>query len=138
MSKKSLVVPFLLLLLSLASIFNSSQAYAQTCPQLPANTGTVTATVSLASSGTYKIWSRVMVPDTSNNSYWLQVDSQCALNIGDSSSISPNSWKWIDYQKGDTANKAVLSLNAGTHTVKLIGREGNVKIDKLLFSTDLA
>ena len=77
-----------------------------------------------------------MAPDTVNNSLFLQIDDGCAINIGDSDSIQPNIWSWIDYKNGVTTDKNTVTLTAGTHTIKLTQREGEVSIDRLLFVQD--
>ncbi len=138
MEKKQIFVFILFLFFFILLNFQTPyKVFAQTCPVLPTTTGIVTSTISLSTTGTYKIWSDMLALDTFNNSYWLQIDSQCAIDVGDSASMNTNIWTWIDYQNGNTSDKLTLPLTAGTHTVRLIGRESNVSIAKLLFSTDL-
>lgn len=114
-------------------------ALAATCAVTPneAN-GVSTQTIAVPSTGTYKAWSRISVPDQAKNSYFLQIDADCAINVGDAPSIPINTWTWVDYQDGNTATKTVLSLTAGSHSVKLINREDTVKVDALLLLSDQA
>lgn len=103
------------------------------CQAIPTTYGTATTTVSIPSGTTYNIWSRIMAPDTTNNSYYLQVDSNCAVNVGDSSSIPANSWAWLNYKDGNTASTTTATLAAGSHTITMIGREPGVRLDRILF-----
>ncbi len=98
--------------------------------------GQSTQTITVPSTGTYKAWSRIMVPDTTNNSYYLQLDSTCAINVGDAAAIPANTWTWVDYQNGSSSTKITTSLTSGTHTIKMIGRETNIKVDEVLLVTD--
>jgi fibronectin type 3 domain-containing protein len=108
----------------------------QACQTIPTTYGSVTSTVSIPTTTTYHIWSRIMAPDTTNNSYYLQVDSNCAINVGDAASIAANSWTWLDYQDGSTATHTSANLTAGTHNITLIGREPGAKLDRVLFVSD--
>lgn len=108
-----------------------------TCP-LPTNTGKASSSITIAAGGNQRVWSRIKVPDTTNNSYYLQVDGNCAsaLLIGDSPSITPGSWVWVDYRDGSTTTKADINMTAGAHTIDLIGNEGGVQIDRVLLLSD--
>lgn len=72
-----------------------------------------------------------MVPDTTNNSYLLEVDGNNCYTIGDAV-IAANTWVWTNYQNGNTASPVDITLTAGAHTLKLIGREPSVKVDRIL------
>ena len=106
------------------------------CAAIPTDKGVATTTINLSEAGTYKIWSRLMAPDVTNNSYWLQVDGDCGTVVGDAA-IAANSWAWVDYKDGTSANKVTVSLSTGSHTIKMIGRETGVKLDRLVLTTDL-
>src|SRR4030095_4655151 len=64
-----------------------------------ATNGSAAGSINLPASGTYRVWSRIMAPDTSNNSFSLKIDGGAALNVGDSA-IPANTWTWVDYQNG--------------------------------------
>ncbi|MEK7571851.1 MAG: DNRLRE domain-containing protein [Patescibacteria group bacterium] len=112
------------------------QANAQTsiptnsCPSLPTNTGSVTIPTDITASGTYNIWSRIMIPDTINNSYWLQIDNKCGMLIGDKQDMPTNVWTWLNIP-------TTIQLTQGAHLITLIGNKPGVKIDKLVFTQDL-
>jgi hypothetical protein len=102
----------------------------------PATTyGTDTVTYAIPTAGTYRIWTRIQAPDTVNNSYFLQVDGGCAINVGDAS-ITPGSLVWVDYQDGVASTKITMSLAAGNHTFVLTGREPDVIVDRVVFASD--
>lgn len=107
------------------------------CPPTSTNYGSVTSQINIASSGTYRVWSRIMAPDATNNSYTLSIDSStCNVVVGDKA-IAANTWTWVNYRDGNTASTVDISLNAGSHTVTMVGTEPSVKLDRLIFTTDL-
>lgn len=101
------------------------------CPVLPGDS--VTTTFTIPTAGTYVVWSRLMAPDTLNNSYYLQIDNSCGVVVGDSSTILPNTWTWVNYKDGLATNLVAVSLTKGLHTAKLISKEAGVKLDGILF-----
>jgi chitodextrinase len=118
------------------AVFDTRQASAA-CSVPNTSFGQSTSTISVGSAGTYRIWSRIMAPDSANNSYSLEIDGGTCYTVGDSA-IAANTWTWVDYQNGTAASKISLNLSAGSHTFKLIGREANVKVDRVLALTDTA
>lgn len=78
-----------------------------------------------------------MAPDTTNNSYSLDVDGANCYVVGDSQ-IPANTWTWVDYQNGTTTSKINLTLTAGTHSLKLVGREPNTAVDRVILASDTA
>jgi hypothetical protein len=96
----------------------------------------VTLSSGQIASGIYTIWSRIMSGGSTSNAYYLQIDSICPILVGDSNSIPVNIWEWINYKDGNPANIISVSLNAGTHTFKLFGKETGTKIDQLLLTID--
>ncbi len=106
------------------------------CTALPTTNGQVTMTVTVPSAGTYRVWSRIMAPDSTNNSYYLTIDSTtCGAvvgNIDGATAIPANTWKWVDYKDANSSTKVDVSLTAGTHTLVLTGKEAGLKVDRLL------
>lgn len=106
------------------------------CATLPTDKGVVTQTVNVSTTGTYKVWSRIMAPDTTNNSYYLEIDdTTCGVNVGDTA-IAANAWTWGDYKDGNTASKISVTLSAGSHTFRFVGKEPGVKLDRVLLLSD--
>lgn len=108
------------------------------CPVLPTNTGVASTVINVGEAGDYKVWNRIMASDSTNNSYFLQVDDNCGIVVGDQSNMAQNTWSWVDYQNGLESSKVVVHLSAGNHTVKMIGREVPLKVDKLIFTQDMS
>jgi hypothetical protein len=80
----------------------------------------------------------MIAPDTTNNSFYLQIDGGCAEIVGDSSTLPADSLTWVKYKDGNTATSITANLAAGNHTIKITEREGGVGIDKLILVTDAA
>lgn len=132
------IIASIFLAIALVLVYTSkSEAAACTAPTV--DRGTVSSTVSIPTSGTYAVWSRIM-PGTAStdNSYLLEIDGTTCYVVGDNNAIPVNSWTWVDYQNGTTTTKTQLSLTAGNHTIKMIGREDAVKLDRVIFTSDLA
>jgi hypothetical protein len=111
---------------------------ASACAPPTTDRGSMTSTLNIPSTGTYRIWSRIMSGNTStDNSYFLEVDNTNCYIVGDNdASIPANTWTWVDYQNGTTTSKIDLSLTAGNHTIKMIGKEDAVKVDRVIAATD--
>lgn len=104
------------------------------------NLGSASGSFTVPVAGTYRIWSSMMPSstNTANNSYSLELDgTQCIQNIGDAT-IPANTWTWVDYKDGNSGSKINVTLAAGNHTYTAYGREAGVKLDKIIFASDLA
>jgi hypothetical protein len=116
------------------TIQSSPKASAQTsCPPQDTSRGTVSSTFNVASGGSYRVWVRMSAQSATNDSFILEVDgTNCGIIMGDTG-IPTSGWKWINYRNGSTTNTVTMSLTAGAHSLKLIGREDGVKVDRVLF-----
>lgn len=95
--------------------------------------GTATITVNIPQTATYKFWSRIKPADTNNNAFYIEVDGGNCHKVGDDSAVAPNVWTWINHGRTGTTNTVVQqSLSAGNHTLKLIGHEPNVAVDRVM------
>jgi hypothetical protein len=108
----------------------------QQCQALPINTGTAQTLINIDSAETYYVWSRMESLGDSANSYWLQIDNNCGVNVGDQNGMPTGIWTWVNYQDGNPSDKTSTYLTQGVHTIKLIGRENNTKLDKVLLTDD--
>lgn len=97
------------------------------------NFGTITAKVNLPESGSYKLWVRTAASN-STNALSVQIDNGQVLSMG--GPTTSNDWTWVDYKNGDQANKTVMNLNAGEHTIKITGTNKGVKLDKFLLANE--
>ncbi len=103
---------------------------------VPTDKGVATSTVSVAGAASYRLWSRIKAPDTTNNSYVFQLDNCAPVTVGDATSIAASQWIWVDYQSANTATKTNLDVTQGTHTVRMAGREAGVQLDKIMLIAD--
>lgn len=105
----------------------------------PADTGNGTLTFTVSIPGDYVFWTRLNYGDGSSNSYWAEFDGNQLFKVGNEDDF--NNWHWVNWQEGTLGNTITVNLSAGTHTLKLIGREANpgsslyAKIDKILLTT---
>lgn len=108
------------------------------CPPQVTNKGVAAFSVDVPITGSYRFWSRMMSSNTSNDSFILEVDdSTCGIIVGDGS-LTAGAWSWVDYRSATVSNKINLTLTAGRHNFKLIGREDGVKVDRVILSADQA
>jgi hypothetical protein len=113
-----------------------TQAAACTAPTTDFGSVTITLNVPADASSTtsptnFKVWTRMMASNSNDNSYLLEIDGNTCFTVGDSA-ISSSSWTWVDYQNATSSSKITKTLTPGNHTLKLIGREASVKLDKLI------
>ncbi len=108
---------------------------AAACPTPASDLGTLTLTVNIPATTTYTIWSRMMIPDSANNSVNLQVDTTDCYSVG-GGSIAANSWTWVNYASGSTSTLVRQSLSAGSHTLKYIGTKAGVSLDRIIITSD--
>lgn len=119
------------------ALFPKPLSNAASCNQAPNNPSYAQINVRVPSTGDYVIWSRIMSQGNTSNSFYLQVDNNsCILIIGDSNTIPTGAWTWIDFSDGNPATKSSVNLTAGDHTLKIIGRESNVKVDEIMLTND--
>lgn len=134
---KRLALGFTALVVAGAGLAGLNISGASAACQAPATSyGTGSASVAITQSATYRVWSRVMVPDTTNNTYLLEIDGGACYTVG-GGSIVPNTWKWVDYKDKTETSKIDVTFAPGTHTFKFIGNQPNVKLDKVIFASDL-
>lgn len=133
--KSRVILVALALIVSVIGITSRQSAFAA-CPTLPTTNGTVTQTVSIPTDGTYTIWSRINTPDNASNSYYLEIDDTTCGVVVNGKAITLNTWTWVNYKDGNTASKITANLTAGNHTVKMIGKEAGVQLDRVIFTTD--
>jgi len=103
----------------------------------PTTYGQVKQPITASANATYRLWSRVKVPDTTANSYYFQIDGGCAYNVGDAAAIPANTWTWINYQDGNTGSVTDFVISTGSHNLTYTGREAGVVLDKIMLVADL-
>ncbi len=130
-----LIASAFLLAATLGLSIPAKQANAAACATPATSLGSATTTVDIPTAGDYTIWSRIKAPDTTNNSYSLEVDGECHV-VGDAASIPASAWTWVDYTDGTAATKLRLTLTTGSHDIKFVGKEAGVALDKVMFVQD--
>ena len=95
------------------------------------NYGVATMTVSVPAAGDYRIWSRMKVPSSAASTYQLEADGNTCWQIG-GANVPTNTWTWVDWTGGNSAQKVNYTFTAGNHTLKLIGSSANVQVDKVI------
>lgn len=114
----------------------SAQAACGTTAAPPTTYGQVKQSLTVATAGTYRVWSRIKAPTTASNAYYFQIDNGCTTIVGDSASIPPNVWTWVNYTGGNTTAYHDVTLTAGTHQLTYTGKEAGVLLDRVLFISD--
>jgi hypothetical protein len=74
-------------------------------------------------------------------SVWLQLDKLYCVKVGDLAGMPADTWEWVDYQNGNTAEKIPTPLiGTGHHIIKLIGNasEPGVAVDRILMMIDIS
>ncbi len=110
------------------------------CPSdLPTGKGRDVMTLHITKDASYRVWVRLYAPSAASDSVQMRIDdAYCAITVGNSGTLPPNAFTWVNYQDGD-ANKPIdVRLAAGDHTVTLAGTEADTGVDRLLFLTDTA
>jgi hypothetical protein len=130
---------FILSLVAAFAVTTTPQTASAACATaLPTDRGTVTATVNVPATATYRVWSRIRTADATKNSFKMQIDdTMCNVSVGDAS-LTANQWTWVDYQNGSTTTKINAALTAGNHTVTMAGSEDNVEVDRVILTQDTA
>ena len=92
----------------------------------PTNTaGHITFPISVAQSGTYTLFARVLGPTANDDSYWVSMDGGSWVMWNN---WWTTSWAWKQFPK-------TFNLNAGNHTLTFAFREDGAQFDKLNLST---
>ena len=131
--KIGILATITLALVALVIQTNSAKA---TCAPPPTDKGVATTVLDIPSPGSYRVWSRIKAPNSTVNSYNLEIDgTTCGIIVGDKA-ITAGAWTWVDYQSGSDTNKINVNLTAGPHTLKIIGREAGLKVDRVILTAD--
>jgi fibronectin type 3 domain-containing protein len=109
-------------------------ARAAACEPVGVDHGSVTSSVAIPETATYKIWSRLKTPKSDYNTYFLEIDGKECFWVG--GPIAADQWTWIGTK--DNSNAALtVSLAKGAHSLKLIGNDEGLMVDRVIFASDL-
>lgn len=92
------------------------------------NSGQADYTLNITDPGIYTFWGRVVFLNSTDDSFFLSMDSG---TDGVYTAGASAAWQWVKY--GTT-----FDLTAGIHTFRVKFREDGAKLDKLLFTKDTA
>jgi hypothetical protein len=93
---------------------------------VPPTDGNIVYTFNISKEGMYRLWARLITPDTASNSYWIKIDSSSWKIWEDIGSFT--SWAWDSI--------SLNNLSVGQHALIIAYRERNTRIDKLLVTND--
>lgn len=128
---------FLIAVLTAPFLLFSYPASAAACVAPSTDYGSATITATVPASATYRVWTRMYVPDTTNNTYLLEINGTTCATVG-GAGVAAGNWVWVSHQNGITSSKIDLALAGGGHNLRLIGNKPGVKIDRVVLTSDLA
>ena len=108
-------------------------AQAAACEALGVDHGYVDSSVTVPETATYRIWSRLKTPDSEFNTYFLEIDGNQCFWVG--GPIPANQWTWIG-SKDNSTTALTVSLTKGAHSLKLIGNDEGLLVDRVIFTSD--
>lgn len=127
-----------------ASVMQAAPAHAAACTPPGTDYGTVTFTTSVSSAGVYRIWTRMAAPNSTDNSFLLDIDSTTCYTVGGASvptyasgsttRFANNKTNWIARTTGGAFID--VNLTSGSHTLKLIGTSAGVVVDRVILTKD--
>lgn len=109
-------------------VFSSnSTVSAAACPAPATDLGTLTMQLNVPGAATYNVWTRMMVPDATNNKVNLQINTTDCLTFD--GGATANTWVWV---------KQSMSLPAGNATFKYVGTHAGVSVDRVILNSNLS
>ena len=108
------------------------------------DSGSVTFDVNIPVSGVYSIWSRVLSPDDSRDSFYVSVDGGSEDIYDTAEGTRTNAWQWtVVNGRGGTNFTTALAINprtfrlgAGLHSIVFRGQESGTGLDQILLTND--
>lgn len=129
-----------LLIGALMALGGQSKVDAAACAAATTDLGVDSVSINIPAAATYTIWTRMKAPDTTHNSINLQVDTTDCFSVG-GGSFTATAWNadssnWIKYANGAPSTPVSMNLTAGAHTLKYIGTQAGVEVDRIIVSSD--
>jgi hypothetical protein len=101
--------------------------------------GSVSYRFNINESGNYFIEARIIAPSTSDDSFYVTLDSQVVSDLYAWDTIESESWIWVNVShrgSGDHINAEfnpkIWSLDVGEHVFVIGGRESDTKLDRIV------
>lgn len=138
MHKKSIAFGFVGLILSVGIVLSVAKfaSAADSCTPTGTTYGTDTLSINVPATTTYTVWTRLQIPDSTDNAILLKVDNTSCYNVGSNSALPTGSWQWVNYYDGSTSNTIQLSLTAGSHTLEFVGTDPGIEVDRVMALAD--
>jgi len=113
---------------------------AAACAAPTADLGVDSLSFTAPAAAEYTIWTRMVAPDTQNNTINLEVDGNTCYNVG-GGNFAATSWldtgaNWVNYANGTPSTPIRLQLSQGNHTLKYVGTKAGVQIDRIIVTSD--
>lgn len=108
------------------------------------DSGTGKWTFSVPTAGTYVAWCRVKASNSTEDSFFVKMDSGVEDVYDTAEGTWGPNWQWTRLNgRGGTSvpltlNPRVFSLSAGSHTLTFRGREKAARVDRVIVTNDLA
>jgi hypothetical protein len=107
------------------------------CSALPSTLGTVTLSVAVPATGSYRVWVRELAPSTSTGGFYLQIaDAGVCQDTMGNATLAANTWTWVDYQNANPATPVSATLSGGSHQIVLAGLHSGVELAKIELLSD--
>jgi fibronectin type 3 domain-containing protein len=132
-STTALVV--LALLASALVVVAPRSASAAACQSIGADHGQVNSSVVIPETTEYRVWNRLKTPDSDFNTYFLEIDGSQCYWVG--APMAENQWVWIGSKDNKASSKLTVNLTKGTHTLKFIGNDEELRLDRVIFTSDM-
>lgn len=94
-----------------------------------------------ADTGTYVVWTRVLAPTSSDNSFFVTMDDESRYSWHIQNISVDWQWNqigiWDQFDNSLVQDPAIYTLNSGQHALIIEGRESGTILDKIMITNDL-
>jgi hypothetical protein len=100
-------------------------------------TGIVSYMFTVNAMGTFKVWGRIQALSMNGDSFWVKMDAGPWIQWNNLTATVADDWAWDDVHDTAQANAtSTFMLSAGSHTLQIMYREADVRLDKLAITSD--
>ena len=124
-----------ILLVAATIVVTPGRVQAAACQSLGVDHGYANSTVNIPETATYRVWSRLKTPDSEYRTYFLEIDGNQCHWVG--GPITANQWVWTAAKNNSASAKLDINLTKGSHTLKFIGNDEELRLDRVIFASDL-
>ena len=126
----------------ITSVSDSNSSGGKYITSSVADSGTASYGFNAPATGSYVVWMRILAPNFSQDSIYVSMDGTSEDVFDMAENKWSSNWQWVKVNgragTGNplTLNPKLFSLTAGSHTLKIRGREVGFKVDKILITND--